>query len=125
MATTLAVTVDTTGAYDKFLTALEANIGKAKPGDIRFVLHADEDKELYVPRKGNSKLRYNLFINPVDIEGLRNGPSEVHHSMAMMLEERVNLSGYYVVWENAHRVNLVPAPSGKKQLRKFSNGFAA
>ncbi len=121
--TPLSISVDNTGNYDKFITALEKNIGKAKAGDIRFVLHADEDKELYVPRTSNTKGRYNLFINTTDVKSLLQQTSEEHQSIGMLLEDRVQKGGYYVIWESARRIHLVPAPI-KWAARKSSSGFA-
>lgn len=121
--TPVSITVDNTGAYNKFLTALETNIGKAKVGDVRFVLHSDEDKQVYIPRKGYNKMRFNLYINNTNVDELSDGCHEVHQSMAMLLAERVKTSGYYVIWENAERIFLVPAPTGQKKQRVTTRGF--
>jgi hypothetical protein len=43
--------------------------------------------------------------------------------MGMLLEERVKTSGYYVVWENAQRIHLVPAPTGFTKPRTSTKGF--
>lgn len=119
----LAVTIDNSGGYNKFLTTLEKNIGKAKAGEVRFVLHKDEDKELYIQHhdvKGN----YELFINPVDVNTLRQSPSEVHHMIGSMLKERAQKNGYYIIWSSADRIHLVPSPT-KKTARKSTKGFGA
>lgn len=121
----VSITVNTTGCYDKFLTKLEANIGKAQPGDVKFVLHADEDKELYIPRTIRSKANFNVYVNTTDVNELHDGVAEEHRIMAGLLEERALTSGYYVIWENANRIHLVPAPTGKKQYKKATNGFGA
>ena len=120
--TPLSVSIDNSGGYDKFLTALEKNIGKSKAGDIRLVLHADEDKQLYIPRFDNLKGRYNLFVNPTDVDTLLEQTSEAHQSIGMMLKERAQTSGYYVIWSSPTQIHLVPAPT-KKVARK-TNGFA-
>ena len=119
----LSITVDTTGTYNKFLIALENNIGKVNPGEVRFVLHADEDKELYVPRDYSTKKNYNLFVNSVTVEELNNSTFAPLQSMGMLLTERVNTSGYYVVFENPYRVNLVPSPKGFTAAKNSTRGF--
>jgi len=119
----LSISVDNSGCYDNFIKALEANIGKSEAGDVKFVLHADEDKELYVPRVNNTKGRYNIFVNTTDVDSMLQQTDEAYQSMGMLLKGRVEKNGYYVIWSSARRIHLVPAPS-KKIARKSTNGFA-
>jgi len=119
--TPFSITVDTTGDYDTFVKGLEKVLPtKIKKGEIRFVLHSDEDQELYVPRKTYKKSKFDVFVNTVSIDDLEHGVSPVHHHMAGLLKDRVKSSGYYIIWESADRINLVP---GTSKTPKFSKGF--
>lgn len=119
-----SITVDTTGDYTKFVQGLEVSLPtKISKGEIRFVLHTDEDKELYIPRKNNSKGRYNVYVNPTNIEELEQGWSDAHHAIALLLKDRVKTRGYYVIWESAGRILLV-SPETRKVV-KTVKGFGA
>ena len=120
--TASSITVDTTGDYTKFIKGLEVSLPtKISANEIRFVLHSDENKLLYVPRKNNSKGRYDIFVNPTDIQELKQGWSDAHHAIALLLEDRVKTNGYYVIWESATHILLVS--SNTKEMVKKVKGF--
>ena len=123
MITPLVVTIDRTGDYDNFLRNLETRLpSKAQPGDVRFILHADETKELYIPRR-NQRSTYQLYINPSNLQTVETATDDAHQNIAMLLRPHSSESGYYVIWENPQTILLIkaPAPTVKRQVSKPSN----
>ena len=107
MITPLVVTIDRTGDYDNFLRNLETRLpSKAQPGDVRFILHADATKELYIPRR-NQRSTYQLYINPSNLQTVETATDDAHQNIAMLLRPHSSESGYYVLWENPQTMLLI------------------
>lgn len=116
----LVIKIDKTGDYDFFLKSLETRLPRrAKKGDVFFILHADKDKELYVPRS-KTKAHYDIYVNPAKFKDVEKQDCPAHQQIAMLLRTRTKTDGYYVIWESSDVINLIPA-SGKA---KPSKGFA-
>ena len=118
----LIVTVDTSGDYDFFLRRLETRLPrKARRGDVFFVLHADENKELYVPRHSYRDGEFDIYMNPTSYNDVvAQSTGEVHQSIAGLLRERCRKSGYYVIWESESTILLVPAPGKERSTKGFA-----
>jgi hypothetical protein len=120
------IEIDTSGVYDMFLHGLIARMPHAAgPGDIHFVLHEDENKDLFVPRDyGNGRFKFSsgIYVNPTTIENMKSDLEVKKKSGEFSLTEVIleflmkqastrAETGHYVIWEDPYKVNLIPTPN--------------